>query len=408
MAAKTFEYTVLAGGATRTGRIDGPDQRSVARHLRDSGMTPIDIKEVSTTGWNMEINLNGSSAKPKDVAVAIRQLATMVNAGLSLLQSINAIAEQASSPALQKVLLQVAADVETGSTLADAMAKHPRSFSPVILAMVKAGEAGGYLDAVLVSVAEQLESELRLRRAVKSAMVYPSVVLIFAGVVVVVMLLWIVPVFQGIFEDVGQDLPLPTMILVGLSQFLKYAIIPIIVALIAFMIWWRNHKNDLWLREKLDPVKLKTPIVGPLLLKVALARLSRSIATMSRVGVPIVQTLEIVGETAGNVVVTQAVERVKEQVTVGSSLGKAIAAEPIFGPMISRMVAVGEDAGALDTMLEKVAEFYDEEVQATTNSMTSVIEPLLIVVVGLLVGGILIALYLPIFQLTTSADEWNN
>ncbi|MDR2380577.1 MAG: type II secretion system F family protein [Bifidobacteriaceae bacterium] len=405
MAAKTFEYTVLAGNDTRTGRIDGPDQRAVARHLRESGMTPIDIKEVSTTGLNMNITIGGNAARPKDVAIAIRQLSTMVNAGLSLLQSINAVAEQAGSPALQKVLLQVAGDVETGSTLADALAKHPRSFSPVILAMVRAGEAGGYLDAVLLSVAEQLESELRLRRAVKSAMVYPAVVLVFACVVVIVMLLWIVPVFQGIFEGIGKDLPLPTMILVGLSNFLKWAILPILVGVILFVIWWRNHKNDLWLREKLDPIKLKTPIIGPLLLKVALARLSKSIATMSRVGVPIVQTLEIVGDTAGNVVVTQAVERVKEQVTTGSALGKAIAAEPIFGPMISRMVSVGEDAGALDTMLEKVAEFYDEEVQATTNSITSIIEPILIVVVGVVVGSILISLYLPIFQLTTSADE---
>jgi type IV pilus assembly protein PilC len=404
MATKTFEYTVIAGGETRTGKIDGPDQQSVARHLRETGLTPIDVHEASKTGLNMEINLGRNTAKPKDVAITIRQLATMVNAGLSLLQSLSAIADQTQSPALQKVLRQVSSDVETGSTLADALAKHPRDFSPVILAMVKAGEAGGYLDAVLTSVADQLEGELRLRRAVKSAMVYPSVVLIFAALVVVGMLLWIVPVFEGIFDDLGKSLPLPTLILVKVSNFLKIGGAPLAVVIGFAAWWWSNHKNDQAVREKLDPLKLKLPIIGSLLQKVALARLSRSIATMSKVGVPIVQTLEIVGDTAGNLVVTEAVERVKEQVTMGSSLGKAISEEPIFGPMISRMVSVGEDAGALDTMLEKVAEFYDDEVQAVTNSITSIIEPVLIVLVGSVVGGILICLYLPIFQLTTSVE----
>jgi type IV pilus assembly protein PilC len=249
VATKTFEYTVISGGGTQNGKIDGPDQQSVARHLREAGLTPLDIHEVSGTGLNREIKFGGTNARPKDVAVVIRQLATMVNAGLSLLQSLSAIADQAESEALQRILRQVAGDVETGSTLADALAKHPKTFSPVILAMVRAGEAGGYLDAVLNSVAEQLESELRLRRAVKSAMVYPAVVLIFAAVVVVIMLLFIVPVFEGIFADLGQQLPLPTRILVGLSQFLKIAGGPLLLLVIGAIIWWRNHKNDLWLRE---------------------------------------------------------------------------------------------------------------------------------------------------------------
>ncbi|MDR1393121.1 MAG: type II secretion system F family protein [Bifidobacteriaceae bacterium] len=404
MATKTFEYTVIVAGSTRTGKVDGPDTQSVARHLREGGMTPIDIHEVSNTGLNREINLGGNTVRPKDVAVCIRQLATMVSAGLSLLQSLSAISEQASSPALQKVLREVAGDVETGSTLGDALSKHSKVFSPVVLAMIRSGESGGYLDAVLTSVADQLESELKLRRAVKSAMVYPTVVLIFAVVVVIAMLLFIVPVFEGIFADLGKELPLPTQILVSLSQFLKYAGGPLLVLVLLGLWWWRNHHNDLAVREKLDPLKLKAPIMGGLMQKVALARLSRSIATMSRVGVPIVQTLGIVGETAGNVVITQAVDRVKEKVVTGSALGKAISEEPIFGPMISRMVAVGEDAGALDTMLEKVAEFYDDEVEAATASITSIIEPVLIVMVGSIVGAILISLYLPIFQLSTSVE----
>ncbi|MDR1633502.1 MAG: type II secretion system F family protein [Bifidobacteriaceae bacterium] len=401
---KTFEYTVIANGSTRSGKIDGPDQQTVARHLRENGLTPIAIDEVSKTGLNMEIKLGGSRAKPKDVAIAMRQLATMVNAGLSLFNSLNAIIEQAASPALTAVLREVAGDVETGSSLGEAMSKHPRVFSPVTIAMIKAGEAGGFLDTVLISVAEQMESELRLRRAVTSAMVYPAVVLIFAAVIVVIMLLFIVPVFQGIFESVGKDLPLPTLILVKVSEFLKIAGLPLLAALIWFIWWWNRHKNDISVRQKVDPIKLKMPIVGPLMQKVALARLSRSIATMSSVGVPIVQTLEIVGETAGNVLVTEAVERVKVQVMNGVALGKAIAAEPIFGAMISHMVAVGEEAGALDQMLDKVAQFYDEEVAAATASITSIIEPVLIAFVGAIVGSILICLYLPVFQLSTGAS----
>jgi type IV pilus assembly protein PilC len=400
-AVKTFEYTALAGGVQRTGKIEGPDKQTVARHLRESGMTPMAINDVTKAGLQREIRIGSGRAKTKDVALAIRQLATMVNAGLSLLNSISAVADQASSEALQRVLRDVASDVEAGSALGAAMAKHPKDFSPVVIAMVTAGEAGGYLDEVLTSVAEQMESEVKLRRAVKGAMVYPAVVMVFAGVVVVIMLLFIVPVFQGIFDSLGQDLPLPTKIMVWLSTGLKWGGLPLLALLIAGGVWWSNHKNDLAVRERIDPMKLRMPLIGPLMQKVALARLSRSIATMSNVGVPIVQTLEIVGETAGNVVISDAVQRVRDQVMAGSGLGKAIAAEPIFGPMISRMVAVGEEAGALDQMLDKVAQFYDDEVQAATASITSIIEPILIVGVGVVVGGILISLYLPIFQLST-------
>ncbi|MDR1440950.1 MAG: type II secretion system F family protein, partial [Bifidobacteriaceae bacterium] len=343
--AKTFAYTVIADGVTRTGKIEGPDQMTVARHLRDNGLMPIAIDEVSTTGLNKEVNLGRRGGSVKEVAIAIRQLATMVNAGLSLFQSLNAIIDQASSPGLTAILRDIATEVEGGASLGEAMTRHPRTFSPVTIAMIKAGETGGFLDTVLTSVADQMESELRLRRAVISAMVYPVVVLCFAAIVVVIMLLFIVPVFEEMFEGVGQKLPLPTLIMIKLSEFLRFAGIPLLVLLIAGIWWWMQHKNDLAVRQFVDPIKLKTPVVGGLLLKVAMARLSRSIATMSSVGVPIVQTLEIVGETAGNVVVGEAVERVKTQVTSGVALGKAISAEPIFGPMISHMISVGEEAG---------------------------------------------------------------
>jgi type IV pilus assembly protein PilC len=367
-------------------------------------MTPTSISEVRKTGLQREIRLRGNNVKPKDVAVAIRQLATMVNAGLALLNCINAVADQAQSEALGRVLRSVASDVETGSALGQSLAAHPKVFSPVVIAMVKAGETGGYLDQVLLSVAEQMESEVRLRRAVKGAMVYPLVVLGFAVVIVVVMLLAIVPVFEGIFLSLNQELPLPTKIMVWLSVMLKWTGIPVLVLIILALRWWSNHKNDMSVRRVVDPMKLKAPLIGGLMQKVALARLSRSIATMSAVGVPIVQTLEIVRDTAGNVVIAEAVSRVRDAVLIGRPLGKAIAAEPIFGSMISKMVAVGEEAGALDEMLRKVAQFYDEEVTTATASITSIIEPVMIVGVGGIVGSILIALYLPIFQLSTGFE----
>jgi type IV pilus assembly protein PilC len=400
-ATRTFEYTVLdVGGKKRVQRIEAPNDQAVAAHLRERGVVAVAIDEVNTSGLNREIKF-GKGVKPKDVVVMTRQLATMVNSGLSLLRALNVLVDQTANEDLAKILREIAAGVENGGTLADGFAAHPRVFSPVVIAMIRAGEVGGFLDQVLVTVADNMEAEIKLRRTIKSAMAYPVIVLCIALVVVVAMLLFIVPIFAEIFDSLGHDLPVPTQILVVAADVLKVAGPFLLVGLIAGAIWWRRNKNQDWVRAKIDPMKIRMPLFGDLFKKVALARFCRNLSTMTRVGVPVVQALDVVGQTSGNVLIEKAVARVRDSVTAGEPIGRAMSGEVIFPPMIRQMIAVGEDAGSLDTMLEKVAVFYDDEVTAATASLTSIIEPLLILVVGVIVGGMLIALYLPIFQLST-------
>jgi type IV pilus assembly protein PilC len=398
---RTFEYTVRdQNGKVAKGRIEAGNQSAVATRLRGMGIAPLSISEVNTTGLNREINLGfGSGVGTKDLAVMARQLATMISAGLSLLRALTILAEQTENQALAKVLGQVRAEVETGVALSVALAHHKQVFPPLMINMIRAGETGGFLEEVLVSVAENFEAEVRLRAKIKSAMTYPVVVFCIAILAVVGMLLFIVPIFEGMFEDFGGDLPLPTKILVMLSTVMKWTAIPLAIAIAVFLFWWRKHRNDDKVRDALDPLKLKMPIFGQLFKKVAIARFSRNFGTMLRAGVPILQALDIVGGTAGNVVITRAVQDVQMSVRTGQSLSAPLAQHPVFPAMVVQMLAVGEDTGAMDVMLDKVAEFYDQEVEATTESLTSLIEPLMIAVLGIIVGGMIIALYMPIFSI---------
>jgi type IV pilus assembly protein PilC len=390
-------------GKKRVQRIEAPSDQAVAAHLRERGLVAVAIEEVSTGGWNTELSFGGG-IKPKDVVVMTRQLATMVNAGLSLLRSLMVLADQTSNVKLAKIMREVAGVVESGGTLADGFAAHPQTFSPVVIAMIRAGEVGGFLDQVLVTVADNMEAEIKLRHTVKSAMTYPVLVVCFAFVIVIAMLLFVVPIFSDMFTSLGEELPLPTLILIKAADILKVVGPFGLIGLIAAGIWWKRNKNLAWVRAKVDPFKLRMPLFGSLFSKVALARFCRNFATMTRVGVPVVQALEIVGDTAGNTVIADAVARVCEAVTRGEPIGRAMSGEAVFPAMIRQMIAVGEDAGSLDTMLDKVASFYDDEVTAATASLTSIIEPLLIIVVGAIVGSILIALYLPIFALSTALE----
>ncbi len=402
MATKTFEYAVRdRTGKLVKGRVEASNQAAVANRLREMGMAAVSINEVSTGGLNTEIKVPGLSDKVslKDIAVMSRQLATMINSGLSLLRALTILAQQTESKALAKVVAQVRNDVETGVALSTALGRHPQVFPPLMINMVKAGEVGGFLDQVLVSVAGNFESELKLRGKVKSAMTYPVVVFVIAILAVVGMLLFIVPVFENMFASLGGALPAPTQFLVFLSDVLRYAIGPIVIAIVVFAIWWSRHKNDRALREKVDPFKLKLPVFGNLFKKIAIARFTRNFGAMLHAGVPLLQALDIVGETSGNVVVERATKAVQESVRTGQSLAGPLTEHPIFPPMVVQMMAVGEDTGALDTMLGKVADFYDQEVEATTEQLTSLIEPLMIVVLGSLIGGMIIALYMPIFSI---------
>ncbi len=401
-ASRTFEYAIRnKDGKIVKGRIEAQNEAAVAQRLRQMGAAPLSISEVATGGLNAEINIPGFGEKvtPKDLAVASRQLATMINAGLSILRSLTILAEQTENKKLAKILFQVRADVEAGLALSVGLGKHPETFPPLMINMIKAGEVGGFLDEVLVSVADNFEKDVKLRAQIKSAMTYPVVVFFIAILATTGMLLFIVPIFAGMFETLGGELPLPTQILVSLSEGLKVGGPVILVALIVFGWWWGKHKNDHAVRAKIDPVKLKMPVFGPLFQKVAVARFTRNFGTMIAAGVPILQALEIVGETAGNLVIENAALAVRDSVRSGQSLTGPLNDHPVFPAMVVQMIAVGEDTGQLDEMLHKIAEFYDDEVEATTAQLTSLIEPLMIAFLGGIVGAMVVAMYMPIFAI---------
>jgi type IV pilus assembly protein PilC len=296
------------------------------------------------------------------------------------------------------VLTQVRNDVETGSSLSSAMGKHPNVFPPLMVNMTKAGEVGGFLDGVLLRVAENYESEVKLRGKIKAAMTYPTTVFCLAMVAVTVMLVFVVPQFAGIFKSLGGKLPAPTQMLVNLSHAAKFLVPLFIVGVIVTWQVYRRVKHKEGVRNVIDPIKLKILVFGPLFQKVAMSRFTRNLGTMVRSGVPILQALEIVADTTGNIVITRAVRDVQESVRQGESLSAPLSNHPVFPPMVVQMMAVGEDTGALDAMLEKISQFYDQEVEATTEALTSLIEPLMIAVLGGLVGSMIIALYLPMFK----------
>jgi type IV pilus assembly protein PilC len=400
--ARTYEYVVRDhNGKTIKARIEAQNQAAVANRLKTMGIAPLSIAEVQNTGLHREISIPGFGAtvKTKDLAIMARQLATMISAGLSILRALTILAEQTENQALAKVLAQVRGDVETGIALSDAMGRHKEIFPPIMLNMVRAGEVGGFLEGVLVSLADNFEAEVRLRSKIKSAMTYPVVVFIIAIIAVIGMLLFIVPIFAGMFANLGGQLPAPTRFLVFLSTVMKWTAIPLLVVGMVGAYWWRKHKNDLPVRERVDPVRLKLPIFGVLFQKVAISRFTRNLGTMLRSGVPILQALDIVGDTSGNIVVTHAVKDVQDAVRTGQALTGPLARHKVFPSMVVQMMAVGEDTGALDEMLDKIAEFYDQEVEATTEQLTALIEPLMIVVLGSIIGGMIVALYMPIFSI---------
>ena len=399
--AKVFEYAVRdREGKVVKGRIEAANQAAVANRLRTMGLAPTSITEVQTTGLQREITIPGFGEKItlKDLAVMSRQMATMISAGLSLIRTLSILAEQTESKPLAKVLASVRSDVETGQSLSSALAKHKDAFPPLMINIIRAGEVGGFLEKSLVSVAENYEAEVKLRSKIKSAMTYPVMVFVMAIVAVAAMLIFIVPVFRDMYADLGGTLPVPTLILVYVSNVMKWATLPLVVVIALALGWWRKHKNDAAVREKVDPIKLKTPVFGQLMRKIAVARFARNFGTMMGAGVPLLQALEIVGQTSGNWAIERAVADVQEAVRRGETLSGPLGQHPVFPPMVVQMLAVGEDSGAMETMLEKVAEFYDQEVESTTEQLTSLIEPLMIAFLGVVVGGMIIALYLPIFN----------
>ena len=406
-ATMTYDYSVRdRTGKIVSGKLEAESQAMVASKLKQMGYAPVSISEHKA-GMGKEINIPGfgKKIKLKDLAVMSRQFAVMINSGLSLLRALTILAEQSENKELARVLAEVRNDVEVGTSLSAAMSKHPAVFPPLMVNMTKAGEVGGFLDSVLLQIAENYEAEVKLRGKIKSAMTYPVVVFVIAILAVIGMLLFIVPVFATMFEDLGGELPAPTKVLVFLSAAMKIAAPVGLVATIAFFVTWPKVKQNDAVRNVLDPLKLKLPIFGSLFQKIALSRFSRNLGTMMRSGVPILQSLEIVSSTTGNVVLERAIRDVQESVRSGESLAKPLENHAVFPPMVVQMMSVGEDTGALDDMLHKISDFYDAEVEATTEALTSLIEPLMIAVLGGIIGAMIIALYMPIFSVFNLISE---
>lgn len=403
-ATLTFAYTGRdSTGKVVKGRVDAPGEASVVTRLRTMGIAPISITQVAGgTGLNREISLGGlfdKKVKLKDLSVMSRQLATMIGAGLPLLKALTILAEQSENPKLAATLDEVRAGVEEGNSFSDSLAKHPRVFPPIFINLVRAGEVGGFLETSLDSVATNYEKEVALRSTIKSALTYPVAVLIMALLAVVGMIVFIVPVFEDLFAQLGGQLPAPTMVLVIISENMIW-IGPLLLTLaIAGTIWWRANRNTPKFRSVYEPLILKIPVFGGLFKKIAIARFTRNFGTMIGAGVPILQALSIVGSTSGNWQIEQAVQSVQDSVRQGRSIAAPLATESIFPTMVTQMIAVGEDSGALETMLEKISDFYDTEVQATTEALTSLIEPIMIAFLGVILGGMIVALYLPIFDI---------
>jgi len=379
--------------------MEGNDPLSVASQLRQQGHLVIDIKEQGVA--QRDLLQPFKKVKLGDLVVFTRQLSTMINAGLPIVRALYVLSEQATNQKLKEVVVQVRKDVEAGLALSEALDKHPEVFSRLYVEMVRAGEIGGILDGVLPQVAHQLENDQELRRKIKSAMTYPIVVLVLAVLAASFMLIFIVPIFARMFEDLGGTLPLPTRVAMGISDILAgiwgvFVYAGLGAAVFGFLRWKNTEEGRrIWGRASLRvPFK-----IGDVIQKVALARFARTLAALSAAGVPILQAIEITATSSGNWVIENALLKSRDAIREGLPIYRPLEDEPVFPPMVTRMIAVGEETGDIDGMLAKVAEFYESEVDATVKALTSIIEPLMIVVVGGIVGGIVIAMYLPMFKI---------
>src|SRR5215211_2603636 len=380
-------------------KAEGSGQLAVATELRHQGLLVIEVKEQNAA--NKDILEPFKRIKLLDLVIFSRQLATMINAGLPIVRALYVLSEQTENPKLVDVVVAVRKDVEAGSSLSEALEKHPETFSRLYVEMVKAGEIGGILDGVLLRLADQLERDQDLRRKIKSAMTYPVLVMILAILATSFMLIFIVPVFSGLFQDLGGTLPLPTRICMLLSSILTsfwgilvYAAMGLGVYL--FFRWKKTEQGrKVWGRAVLRiPAK-----IGDVVHKAVLARFARTLGTLSAAGVPILQAVEITATSSGNWVMENALLKSRDAIREGIPIYKPLEDEPTFPPMVTRMIAVGEETGDIDGMLTKIAEFYESEVDAAVKALTSIIEPLMIVVVGAIVGGIVISMYLPMFKI---------
>ena len=399
--ADTFQYKVRdRTGNVTSGSLIADSEALVLARLREQGFTPLDVKRKKKGIGQIEFG--GKKVKLKQISVFSRQFATMVNSGLPILRAIGILSDQTDNKELSRVLSETRMDVEQGSSLSGAMGKHDHVFDNLYVSMVRSGETGGSLDTTLLRLAEMIEREVQLRGKIKSAMTYPVAVVALVVLIMSAMLLFVVPQFEGIYGQLGGTLPLPTRSLLWMSKVFKtYWYVAIGGALAArfFLRRWKKTENG---RAVVDALKLRAPVFGSLFHKTALSRFSGTLAMLLRSGVPILQALEIVSDTVNNKVIGKAILDVQLSVRDGESIAKPLAKYPVFPPMVVQMISVGEETGQVDTMLEKIAQFYDQEVEAAVDSLTSLIEPILIAVIGGCVGAAVVALYMPMFKVYDS------
>jgi type IV pilus assembly protein PilC len=396
-----FEYTAknATSGQILKGTMDVPTRDEVIAFIRKNRMILVSVREAPK---QFSIKLPGAGVKTRDVVIFTRQFATMINAGLPLVQSLSILAQQTENKTLKDITRAVVYDVEAGNTLADALAKHPKAFTGLYVNMVAAGEAGGILDTILLRLATFLEKNDALVRKVKGAMVYPAVIVTVAILAVAVLLVFVIPTFSAMFASVNMELPAPTRLVIGLSDVLTRFWWVIILAIAVLVFSFRSYYSTPNGRKVIDGALLNAPVVGDLLRKSAVSRFTRTLGTLISSGVSILDGLEITAKTAGNRVVHDAVMSSRQSIAGGETIAGPLQTSGVFPPMVISMISVGEQTGGLDEMLTKIADFYDAEVDVAVSALLSLMEPIMIVVLGVIVGGMVVAMYLPIFDMVNA------
>jgi len=388
-------------GSVKKGEMEAPSEAAIRIHLRQQSIIPT---KIATKGKEFKISLPGGGKKvnQRSIAIFTRQLATMIDAGLPLVQSLDILSSQQDHKVFKNIIREIREDVEGGSTFAGALKKHPSTFDDLYTNLVVAGEEGGILDNILNRLSNYIEKAEALKKKVKSAMIYPAVIVSVAILVVIILMIFVIPVFESLFKSAGQALPLPTLIVLAMSKIIQKYIVVIIPAAILFVFLFRKFYKTEVGKTLIDRLTLKVPVFGMLLKKVAVARFARTLGTLVSSGVPILDGLLIVSRTAGNRTIETAILSARTSIREGETIAEPLGRSGIFPPMVIQMISVGESTGALDSMLTKIADFYDDEVDVAVNNLTALLEPFLMVFLGVVIGGVVIAMYLPIFQMASA------
>jgi len=390
-------------GAIVQGTIEAADLRQAMDRLKSQRLIPMEVNEIKSSGIGSiikKLNPFKPKVKSNDIVLFSRQLSTMVSAGVPIVQGLSILSEQLDNPAFREVIASIKEDIESGVSMPDAMRKHPKAFSDLYVSMIKAGDEGGILDTILQRLSQYMESSEELKHKVKGALTMPAVVAFIAFAIVIFLMIFVIPTFKNIFASFGADLPFPTRVLLNISDLMKKFFYIFIIIPVGGFIGYKRASKIPKVRFQMDALTLKLPIVGLMLRKVAIAKFSRTLGTLIKSGVPIMQALETVAKTAGNLVIEKAIMDARDEVKKGEHMAGPLKKSGQFPPMVIQMISVGEQTGNLDTMLVKIAEFYDSEVDVAVKSLTSMIEPLVMAFLGVVIGGIVIAMFLPMFEMS--------